>query len=91
MLKASGSDEQMWPRRAPLPVSTSASIAEEKVVGSEDENFAAPPTYQSSFGDALCAALEGMTPPSGTSNSGKSKKGKKPKKKLLFSTSGQHH
>ena len=90
MLKASGSDEQIaWGRRTTIPITTP--IVEEKGSGSDDDNFAAPPTYKSSFGDALCTALENMTPPSGAPSNGKSKKGKKSKKKVLFSTSGQHH
>ena len=90
MLKTTGNDDHvMWPRR-PAPA-VKFPIVEEKGGESDDDNFAAPPNYQSSFGDALCAALESMPPPSGPTSGVKSKKGKKAKKKVLFSTSGQHH
>jgi len=68
--------------------------------GVDDPDYVAPPTYQSSFGDALSSALSQLEGASVSSSqpssravpkSKKGKGGKKSKKILLFSTAGQHH
>ena len=93
LLKSSVSDEHVtWSRRAPTTIHSSPNIIEKAAADDDDDdNFAAPPTYQHSFGDALCAALDNMTSPSAVPGGAKSKRGKKGKKKVLFSNSGQHH
>lgn len=61
---------------------------------SDDPNYICPPTYQMSFGDALCSALDAVEMSAGMENkAGQLRKKKRSKKKamVLFSSSQQQH
>ncbi|XP_078486644.1 E3 ubiquitin-protein ligase RNF10 isoform X2 [Ciona intestinalis] len=81
-------DQPTWPRLASYacpPVATTSSSAPLMEVDA-DPNYIPPPSYQSSFGDALCSALDNLDAGSSEQGSKKKKKKSKGKKVLLFST-----
>lgn len=58
--------------------------------GNEEEEYASPPMYSQSFGDALAIALEQTKLLGGKKDGGRKKKKKKGKSTLLFATTMAH-